>query len=72
MFQIKFCSTSCETALRWVPQNTFDDVNIDSGNGLVLSGNKLLSELMVTQLYVAICHHYASTKVHHTYHASLY
>ena len=24
MLQIKFMSTSCEIALRWIPQNTFD------------------------------------------------
>ena len=29
-----------------------DDVNIYSGNGLVLSGNRLLPEPMQTQIYI--------------------
>ena len=32
-------------------------VNIGSGNGLVLSGNKPLPEPMLTQIYVAIWRH---------------
>ena len=40
MFQIKIMS-HCEIALRSMPQNTFDNkFDIDSGYGLVLSGNK--------------------------------
>ena len=31
-----------------MPMNTFDDVNIVSGNGLAMSGNKPLPEPMVT------------------------
>ena len=38
MIQIKFLHTSCEMALRWMPQNT--SVNIGSENGLVSSGTK--------------------------------
>ena len=33
---------SCEIAHKWMQQNTFDDVNIGSGNGLMPSGNKKL------------------------------
>ena len=41
MLQIKFMSTSCEFALRWIPQDTLDDkINIGSGSGLVQVGNK--------------------------------
>ena len=41
-----------------MPQNTFDYVSIGSGNGLVTPSNKpLLSEPMLTQIYVAIWHH---------------
>ena len=29
---------SCEIAHKWMQQNTFDDVNIGSGNGLMPSG----------------------------------
>ena len=32
-------------------------VNIDSGNGLVLSGNKPLPEPVLTQIYVIMCRH---------------
>ena len=35
-------------------------LNIDSGNGLVSSGNKPLSKLMVTQISVATWHHLAT------------
>ena len=34
-----------------------DQVNIDSGNGLVLSGNKPLPEPMLTQIYDAKWRH---------------
>ena len=54
---IRFMSTSCEIALRWMPKNTFDYVNIGSGNGLVLSGNKTLIDSMLTQIYIAIWYH---------------
>ena len=42
----KFTRISCEIALRWMPQNTFDDwqVHIGSGNGFVQPGNKPLHE----------------------------
>ena len=34
-------SSSCEIAIRWMPQNTTsDDVNIGSGDGMEPSGNK--------------------------------
>ena len=35
-------------------------VNIGSGNGLVLSGNKPLTEPMLIQIYVAKWRYYAS------------
>ena len=35
-------------------------VNIGSGNGLVPSGNKPLPEPMLTQISVAMWHHYAT------------
>ena len=44
---------SCEINLRWMSQGLTDD-NIGSGNGLVPSGNKPLSEPMLTQIHVAI------------------
>ena len=49
---------SNEIALRWMPLDLIDvEVNIDSGNGLVLSGNKPLPEPMLTQTYVTIWRH---------------
>ena len=45
-------STTCEIAVTWMPQNTFDEVKIGSGNGLMPSGNKPLPEPMLTQCYV--------------------
>ena len=54
----KFKSTSDEIALRWMPQNTYDEwVNTGLGKGLVLSGNKPLPEPMLTKIFVAIQHH---------------
>ena len=50
MLQIKFMSTSCHVVLSWMPQHTYDDINIGSDNGLVLSGNKLLPEPMLCWL----------------------
>ena len=50
MLWIKFLSTPCETALRWMPQDIFDD----TGYGWVLSGNKPLFEPMMTLILVAI------------------
>ena len=35
-------------------------INIGSGNGLLLSGNKPLSEPMLTQIFVAIWRHQAT------------
>ena len=50
--------SSQENALRWMPQGiTFDQVNICSGNGLVLAGNKPLPEPMLTLIYVAMWSH---------------
>ena len=40
-----------------MPQNLTDEVNIDSGNGVVLLGNDPLPEPMLTQTYVTIKHH---------------
>ena len=42
------CISSYETALRWLPQNPIDDVNIGAGNSLVL----WLPEPMVTKIDV--------------------
>ena len=39
-------------------QKAFDDVHIDSINGLMLADNKPLPEPLLTQIY--ICHHLAS------------
>ena len=36
------------------------EINIDSGNSLMPSGNKPLPESMLTQIYVAICRHQAT------------
>ena len=47
----------CEIALRWIPLDLADDVNIGSGNGLVPWGNKPLPEPMLTQIYVAKWRH---------------
>ena len=58
LLQINFKSTSCEIAPRWMTQNAFDDVHIDSINGLMLADNKPLPEPLLTQIY--ICHHLAS------------
>ena len=45
---------SCEIVLRWMLLDLTDNqVNIGSGNGLVLSGNKPLPEPMLTQICVA-------------------
>ena len=50
--------SSYDSILRWMPQVCADDyVNIDSGNGLVPSGNKPLPEPMLTQIYVAKWRH---------------
>ena len=47
---IGFMSNSCEEALMWMAQNNFD-VNIGSGDGLLLSGNIPLPEPMLTKIY---------------------
>ena len=44
---------SCEIVLSWMPQSLSDIVNIDSGNVLVPSGNKPLTEPVLTQVYIA-------------------
>ena len=45
----------CEIVLLWISLDfKWWSVNIGSGNGLVPSGNKLLPEPMLTQIYVAI------------------
>ena len=59
IFWLKHCfSTSNEIVHKWVPQNP-TEVNIGSGNGLVLSGNTPLLKPMLTRIYVAIWHHWA-------------
>ena len=49
---IKFMSTSCEIALRYMPQKTFDEIGL--GNGLVLAGNKPWPEALLTQIHFAV------------------
>ena len=41
-------------------QDLTDEVNFGSGKGLVPSGNKPLSEPMLTKIYVAIWRHQAT------------
>ena len=36
------------------------EANIGSGNGFVPAGNKPLPEPMLTQIYIAIWHHYTT------------
>ena len=44
-------------SLTWMLQDFIDKtVNIGSGNGLVLSGNKPLPVSMLTKIYVAMWH----------------
>ena len=50
---------SCEIDPSYMWLNLTDDVNIGSGNGLVLSSNKQLPEPMLTEIHVAILRHYA-------------
>ena len=50
MFWIKFMSTSWEIALRWMPQNTFDDKSMAWCHQANI-------DLMLTQIYVAIWRH---------------
>ena len=41
-----------------MPLKTFDDIiNIGSGNGLVLAGNKPLPKPMLIQIYIIVGHH---------------
>ena len=55
--RIDILGISCEIVLRWIPEFHWWLVNIGSGNGLVLSGNKPWPELMLTQICVRIRHH---------------
>ena len=50
---------SCEIALMWMSMDRTDDksINIGSGNGLALSGNKTLPEPMLTQIHDAMWRH---------------
>ena len=57
MLLIKFMSISREITLKWMPQDTSDEVNIGSGNDLVPSGNKPLPEPMLIQICVVISRH---------------
>ena len=50
-------SSFCEIVLRWMPQYDYGGVNIGSGNGLVLSGNKPLSESILSKFYNTIWRH---------------
>ena len=45
-------------------QDRTDDVNISSGNGLVVSGNKPLPEPLLTQIYAAMSQ-WLDTKLQH-------
>ena len=55
--RIDISCISFEIALRWMPKTHWLLVNIGSGNGLVLSGNKPLPEPMLTRICVTIwCH----------------
>ena len=45
---------SWEAAFRWMPQNTFDSKSTLFWLILVASGNRILSDPMFTQIYVAI------------------
>ena len=58
ILQIDVMSVYLEIALIWRLQNP--QVNIDSGNGFVPSGNKPLHESMFTQIFVALWHHYTT------------
>ena len=51
-----FSKSSDDNYLRWMPED-FTDVNIGSGNGLVPSGNKPLSEPVLTKISNAIWRH---------------
>ena len=51
----------CEIALIWMSLDFTDNqVNIGSGNGLVLSGNKPLPGPMLIQIFVTIWRHQAT------------
>ena len=50
VLMISIFSSSNDDAFRWMSQDLTYDVNIGSGNGLVLWGNKRLSEPMLTQI----------------------
>ena len=45
-------------ALRWMPQNTFCDVDIGSSYGLVPPGNKPVFKSLLTPIYVAVWRHH--------------
>ena len=51
MLGIKSMSIS-KIALKWMPQNKFDDTNIGSAIGLVQSGNNPLIEPILTKICV--------------------
>ena len=53
-FLFFFVEKSVEFVLK---ESDWLEVIIDSGNGLVPSGNKPLAEPMLTQIYVPIWHH---------------
>ena len=53
MLRSKFIGNSRKIALKWMPQNTFDDKStLNSDNGLVPSGNSF--ESMLIQIYLII------------------
>ena len=57
-FQVKLkidiLINSSEIGHRWVPRNPVDDKTVDSGKGLVPSGNKPLPEPVLTQIYMCL------------------
>ena len=61
MLQIKFVSTSCEIAVSWTPQNTFDDkTTMVEVMAMVPSGNKRLLGPVLIQIYDTIWCHWAT------------
>ena len=51
---------SCEIALRWMPQDLINDINICSGNDAAPSGDTPLPESVLNQIYVALWRHWTT------------
>ena len=56
----EFMSTFCEIAFRWMPQKNFNDNSSGSGESLMLSDSKPLTEPILIQIYIAIWHHWTT------------